>query len=82
MCYNLLEIEKSFQKFDENWDEKVTLKELDKGLKKSGKMLSADELRTTITAMDKNGNTNYLQKLRFLCRDNMNLYHAPSESTT
>ncbi len=63
LYFNFLEIKESFEKFDEDWDEKVTLKELEKGLKKSGKMVSADELNTVITAMDKDGNTNYRQYL-------------------
>lgn len=47
---------------DENWDGKITLKELKRVMKKNGKMLTADELKTLITAMDKEGNTNYLYK--------------------
>ena len=57
---------KHFTMLDENWDGKITLEELETVMKKSGKTLSADELKTVIAAMDDNGNTNYLKKFLFL----------------
>ncbi len=68
-----------FFKLDENEDGNITMGELGRVLKKSGKTLSTDDLKTMITAMDGNGNTNYicyLQKSPFLCPDDMNFYHA------
>lgn len=54
----MLVIEKFFKKFDENGDGNITLGELGGVLKKSGKILSADDLKTMIRAMDGNGNYN------------------------
>ena len=57
----MLDIENTFKKIDDIiWDEKISVEELGSYLKTFGRVLSADELKTVITAMDKDGNTTYL----------------------
>lgn len=63
MYFNLLEIAGSFTRLDENWNGIITMEELESVMKKSGKALSAGELKTVIAAMDKNGNTNSRNQL-------------------
>ena len=57
----MLVIGKVFKTFDENDDGDITLKELERVLKKSGKKASSKELNTMMTKLDKNGNKNFLQ---------------------
>ena len=45
--------------FDENGDYNITLGELGRVLKKSGKILSVDDLKAMIKIMDGNGNIDY-----------------------
>ena len=69
-------MEEIFETFDENGDGNITMGELRRFLKKSGKILSADELKAVITAMDSSGNTNHLHISPFVLQDDMNLHYS------
>ncbi|KAL9976236.1 hypothetical protein ACROYT_G013508 [Oculina patagonica] len=62
------EIIETFYAFDENFDGNITLEELKSVMNKSGKTLSADDLKTVVTAMDDNGDrvVNYSEFEQFM----------------